>query len=456
MGTPSLIGCLCLFGAASILMARAETIPARAEATVTKIALPSIPLGVVSFPNGKAINLSVGIATGAFHPEGAGEGLLWTVTGPGPFIACAAAKPLMGMSDTELCNGNASASIALLPSFAPTIYALEIGADRTAHVTETLPLRDRSGRPLPGLGADEADDTLGTFDVGGRAVEVDHPGVAPGALVRLRDGSFWVSESYGPSLLHVATDGRILSRVVPVGSEGDYDGVDYDVVPALPAILASTLANAAFNCLALSSDERSLYLAMRPPIRAVDQAASASTAAAPTATGSPFVRLLTFDLAKQAVTAQSVLELDAPQSFRGDFARAPRQQHEVRLAEIVALPGNRLLGIERIGRSTRLSVFTLDAGAVLPARYDDPSTDPAFETLGAVELRTAGMEPLRKTNIFDTDALGDGDQLKSLDRVESAARLSDRDLVLFTDNAFGIDGDRLRMFRLTFAEPVLR
>ena len=60
----------------------------RAAPTLTKIAPPPLPLGVVSFPNGKAINLSVNIAAGAFHPREAPPSQLWTVTarGAGHFL----------------------------------------------------------------------------------------------------------------------------------------------------------------------------------------------------------------------------------------------------------------------------------------------------------------------------------------------------------------------------------
>ena len=48
------------------------------------------------------------------------------------------------------------------------------------------------------------------LDGEGHRLAPDPGGVDPEALVRLADGTFWVGEEYGPSLLRVAADGRIL------------------------------------------------------------------------------------------------------------------------------------------------------------------------------------------------------------------------------------------------------
>ncbi|MBY0610636.1 MAG: esterase-like activity of phytase family protein [Beijerinckiaceae bacterium] len=412
---------------------------------VTRIGLPPFPLGVVSFPNGRAVNLGVNIASGAYHPPAAGA-RLWTVSDRGPFIACSTAKTQIGVSEAEMCGGSPLAEIAILPGFSPTLYGLEIGEDNGARVTETLPIKDRSGRPVSGLSADDPDDSIGAYDLTGRRLSPEQPGINPGGLVRLADGTFWVVEGYGPSLLHIAADGRIMARIVPLGTETDYAKADYDVLPGLPLIFAHTLANAAYACLTLSPDERTLVMALRAPASPEDKSAATS----------PFLRVLTFDLSTQTSGAEYSYRLDPPEAFAADVARKPRDQGDVRLAEIIALPGNRLIAVERVARTLRILIAELDAATPILPIYDAPQTEPAFEALDSEQFAASGMMPIRKTLLFDSDRFGDGESAKIFDHIEGVAKMSDQALMLITNNAFGLDGERLRMFRLTFPEPVLR
>jgi len=65
-------------------------------------------------------------------------------------------------------------------------------ADPDGVIPFPLTLAERESRPL--TGAD--------FD--------------PESLVRMNDGSYWVGEEFGPSLLHVSPDGTILEKPVPI------------------------------------------------------------------------------------------------------------------------------------------------------------------------------------------------------------------------------------------------
>ena len=414
--------------------------------SVTKIGLPPFPLGVVSFANGRAVNLAVNIGAGAYHPSAAAHGLLWTVTDRGPFIACNAAKAQIGLGEAELCGGNAAAEIAILPGFSPALYGIEIGEDNSARVTQTLPIGDRSGKPVSGLSADDPDDSIGAYDLAGKRLAPEQAGINPGGLVRLEDGTFWVAESYGPSLLHIAMDGRIIARIVPLGTEMDYAGVDYDVLPGLPLIFAHTLSNASNTCLTLSPDGRTLIMALRAPGSPDDKVAA----------NSPFLRILAFDLATQTAGAEYPYRLDAPEVFAADYLRKPREQGDVRLADIIALPDNRLLAVERIARTVRLAIIDFEGAVPILPLYDAPQTEPSFEALTADQFEATGMKPVRKTLLFDSDRLADSESVKIFDHIRGVAKMSDQTLMLITDNAFGIDGERLRMLRLTFPEPILR
>ena len=415
---------------------------------LVKITLPPFPLGVVSFPNGKAMNLSVNVGAGAFHQARSDAQLIWTTTNGGPVVPCRASKTLIGLDAIEFCGGNLDAKVALLPGFAPTIYGIEIDAANAAHVIATLPVKDRSGRPLSGLSDDDPDDSSANFDLNGKHIASDKPGVNPGGIVRLTDGSFWLSESHGPSLLHVAADGTVIARIVPGGAQEDYHNADYQVLANLPAAFGGNLANAAFDCLALSPDEHFLYLALKAPPPQADDRTAASDA-------SPLLRIVKFDLAANAVTAEFPYRLDAPETFRSDQARYAGHQRDVRLIEMIALAEDRLMTIERIARSAHILVVDLKTTQTLPARYDDIALEPGFESMGTEQFLAAGSDLPQKRIIFDSDTLEQSEAAKHFERLEAAALMSERDLILLTDNAYGLEGERSRMYRLTLPKADL-
>ncbi|WP_327044931.1 esterase-like activity of phytase family protein [Microbispora sp. NBC_01189] len=136
------------------------------------------------------------------------------------------------------------------------------------------------------------DETPYTWD--GRTVLPFSPsGLDVEDLVRTRDGDFWLVDEYGPSLVRVSGNGRVLERHVPAGL--GLTGADYPVKETLPAILASRQQNRGFEGLAISSDQRTLYLAVQSPLANPDKKAAKKSR-----TG----RILTFDLRRRKVTGE--------------------------------------------------------------------------------------------------------------------------------------------------------
>ena len=259
-----------------------------------------------------------------------------------------------------------------------------------------------------------------------------------------------MSEAYGPSLLHIAMDGTVLMRIVPDGAKADYQGVEYAVAGGLPAILGANLASAAFNCLALSPDEHFLYLAIKghPP-----EVVAGETQTRP---GAPYARLIKFDLQSLSTVEQYPYRLDPPESFRQDHARRPRSQADVRMAELIALPGGRLMAVERVWKSAHISIVDPAGARLIGPVFDLSDTEPSFEVMSDGQFDETGMEPVAKTMILDTDMMEDTEHAKIPDRIEGVALMSDRQLAIITDNAYGIEGERTRMFRLTFPDAILK
>ena len=350
-----------------------------------------------------------------------------------------------------MCRGDIDADIAPLPAFAPTIYGLDIGPDNVAHVAQLVPIRDRTGQPLSGLANDDPDDTVGTYDMMGKALVEEQNGIHPGGIARLSDGTFWIGERYAPSLLHVAADGTLIERIVPAGTESDYATVKYTVIGGLPAFLAKIDANAEVSCITLSPDEKTLFVALKSP-PATDRPEAAQDKNADL----PFVRILAYDLVARRVEAQFAYALDPTAAFKADDATNRFRQSDVHLVEIIALSRKKLLTVERIARTTRLMIADLSTATPLPDTSAEVGETTVIETMMRGEIAAASVKALDKTLIFDTDSLGEDAAARSLERIESVARMSDRELVLITDNAFGIEGERVRMFRLSFSTDLFK
>ena len=73
------------FLAAASLLSMAVTASA---AEVTKLQAPDLPMGSVSYPNGKTMDMTVGFGSGATHGAGDPDDIFYTITDRGPNIDC--------------------------------------------------------------------------------------------------------------------------------------------------------------------------------------------------------------------------------------------------------------------------------------------------------------------------------------------------------------------------------
>ncbi len=99
-----------------------------------------------------------------------------------------------------------------LPEYVPHIgvFHCEGGSLR---LLRKIPLCDGQGRPFCGLPNEAGDGQTGetALDLQGRTLHAGtRRGLDPEGLALMPDGSFWVSDEYGPFLLHFSPDGRCL------------------------------------------------------------------------------------------------------------------------------------------------------------------------------------------------------------------------------------------------------
>lgn len=411
---------------------------------VIPVQIPNLPLGVVTFPNGKAMNLSVGFGSGAFRNPSDAQGRIWLLTDRGPNIDCADSKRLIGLDIEQTCAGKGSGRIYPLAGFAPSIYGVDIGPDNVARINVFIPLKGKSGRPVSGRPT-PAPNTIPSetaFGLDGKPLSPDPSGVDPEGFVRLSDGTFWVAEEFGPSLLEIGADGTIRRRLVPANAAADFKDADYDIHVILPPITRLRGLNRGFKGLAVSPDEKHLYAVMQSPLANPDSEALRNSRA---------LRIWKIERESGLVAGQYLYVLDEPRAFRADNDGRERTQSSVGVSELVAIGEDHLLVVERVEKTARLFTVTLRPENRIPEPFDLPEIRPTLEKSGIETLRERGILPLDKTLVLDTDTAG-GIPAK----IEGVAIVAPNELILVNESDSGIDGVRSLMFRVILPTPLLR
>jgi len=387
---------------------------------------PILKLKTIAWEGGKTVSMTVGIGSGAYrHPKDPGN-VVYTVSDRGPNFTCGAAAKITGIEGERICKG-VKARIYPVPSYTPSIYGLKLNDDSTFSVFEVIALKDRDGTPINGLlNPLTVAKTEIPVDGVGNELKQDASAVDAEGLIKLSDGTWWIGEENGPSILHVAANGRILKRYVPEGSEKDFANANYDVVGALPAILVKRQTNRGIESMAVSEDEKTLYFMVQNPL--ANPNAGAYKKAKNT-------RFFAFDRTTERVTGEYVYTLDDPQTFRNDPSD---KQNAPRISEVLGLGGERFLVLERTNKTTKLHEISLEGATnILGSNWDDLNTAPSLEQTSVAD---AGINPVSKTLRFDS-----ADFPNVPVKMEGLAILGDGSLFTINDDDFGITGGRSRV-----------
>jgi Esterase-like activity of phytase len=302
-----------------------------------------------------------------------------------------------------------------VPEFNPAILRVKIQGD-TIQILETIPIVGQSGKPVTGLpnlkGFDETPynytaKELLLFNVNGLDTE---------GIVRTSAGDFWICEEYSPSLVHVDRTGKVLKRYVPEGL--DLQGSDYPVVKPLPAIYGKRKINRGFEGIALSTDEKTLYILLQSPLLNPDRK---------TGDLSRNTRVLVFDIQSEKVTAEFAYRFDVSR----EFDRGPKNTaDEMKLSGVIALNPTTLLILERTDWVAKLySVDMSQATNILNTKWNDPKTVPTLEALE--DPATAEVRALPKTLVLDLSTLGGMPE-----KIEGIALLDRNTIAIANDNDF--------------------
>ncbi len=183
-----------------------------------------------------------------------------------------------------------------LPDFHPAIARIRLVGTK-AEVLKTIPLRAADGTLYNGHVNTQANTGESLIDLAGNALPASPNGYDPEGLVALPDGSFWVSDEYGPFITHFSRDGRALQRLSP------FNG-------SLPAELANRVPNKGMEGLALTPDGSTLVGMMQSALQQPDLPAGVKTK------NVTVLRIATYDLRTHA-THEYVYLLDDPKATGG-------------------------------------------------------------------------------------------------------------------------------------------
>lgn len=366
------------------------------------------------------------------------DGRIWAVGDRGPNLKVDLAVERYGLSELADHHKRDGAKLMPFPAMGPAISELHVSED-AVELGRALPLLDGNGTAISGLPPPGGPHcaTEPAIGLSGETLPPDPEGADTEGLVALADGGFWVGDEYGPSLIRVGPDARLIGRWVPEGSADLFEGAGYPVEAVLPPLAAKRRLNRGFEALGVSPDQRVLYLAFQSPLSHPDDQAHAK---------GRWVRFWKLDAASGALLAQYVYPLEPPASFGRDSAKAEVKWSDLKVSELTVLGPDRLLVLERGSDTTKLFLVELADAFAIDESHLRLETRPTLEELSA----SGGViSLLPKRLILDTD-----DHPEIGPDLEGMVMLSPQSLLIVNDNDFGTEGVPTCFWRIEFAEPI--
>jgi len=317
--------------------------------------------------------------------------------------------------------GQAANSIIIgKPDFDPQIGKFRL-KDGKLILEQTIELKNAAGAKLNGLPNPQGMGASGetAYDLNGQVIAPSADGIDSEGLVRAADGTFWISDEYGPHIAHFDASGKTIERINPFGTGTGGRKI--------PAVFANRRANRGMEGLAITPDGKTLVGMMQSPMYNPTKAAVAN---------SVVLRILTFDIATGATKQYAYLMENT--SLTG-------------VSDIVAVNGTTFLTIERDGLfggdptnpAAFKKVFKIDlsnatdisdaANGATGKLYNGKTVEELNNQAG---LAAAGITAVSKTQVLDL--LKDLPSIYPHDKAEGLALLPGNILVISNDDDFGV------------------
>jgi hypothetical protein len=286
---------------------------------------------------------------------------------------------------------------------------------------QTILLKNAAGQLLTGLPNPSGQGSTGetAIDLSGQTLAPSADGLDSEGLVLAPDGTFWVSDEYGPHIVHFDATGKTIERINPFGTGTGGR--------TLPLVLARRRPNRGMEGLTLTPDGKTLVGLMQSPMYNPSSAA---------VSGSTVLRVVTFDLATGATRQYAYLMENA--SLTG-------------CSEIAAITNTTFVAIERDGlyggsatapaAFKRIYKFDL-AGATDISDAGNTAAGKLYGGLTVEQLKdragltTAGVVPVTKTLVLDL--LTDISPVYPHDKAEGVTLIGNSMLAISNDDDFGV------------------
>jgi len=305
------------------------------------------------------------------------------------------------------------------PAFAPQIGKFRL-KENTLTLESVIELKNKAGVKLNGLPNPEGKGGSGekALAVDGKDLGKSEDGIDSEGLARAADGSWWVSDEYGPHIVHFDASGKEIERINP-----------WSTGKKLPLVFAKRRPNRGMEGLTLTPDGKTLVGIMQFPLYNPSKDAIKNSLA---------IRIVTLDIASGA-TKQYVYMME-----RTDLQA---------VSEIAAVSNSTFIVLERDGEyateATRSTVFKkiykIDlSGATDISDANNTATGKLFDGKTVEELKDAttlakyNIKPVNKTLV--ADLMTDIKELYPHDKAEGLAVINPFMIAVCNDDDFGVTG----------------
>jgi Esterase-like activity of phytase len=348
------------------------------------------------------------------------------------------ADEIYGLADRgpNVDGRTAGEKVLPVPNFHPQIAKLKL-AGGVASLEQIITLTGKDGAPLVGLVDPQASTGESLVDLNGNRLPSSDHGLDSEGLVAMPDGTFWVSDEYGPFVVHFDANGKELERFSP------FDGT-------LPKELSLRSPNQGMEGLTITPNGGTLVGIMQSALDTPGLVGSPVSV--------PLTRIVTINLANRGDVREYLYPLANP------------QQTKVAVSEITALSattfliderddqpqpnGNKKIYVADMSGATDVGPHSMVPGATYQADAGGLLINSVpIETFVGVGTDAAATDKLKAAGITLTTKtlkLDLGDLVRSLspngdffghDKIEGLiSRDNGNTLILANDSEFGLAG----------------
>ncbi|GGK69498.1 esterase-like activity of phytase family protein [Nocardia camponoti] len=319
--------------------------------------------------------------------QGSGFGSSWTAV-PGT------TDEFYGLTDRgpNVDGPGKNEKLSPTPSFVPKIGRFKL-VDNQAVLQSSIELKNKAGVPFNGQVDTSASTGETIKDLQGNVLPATDHGIDPEGIVALADGTFWVSDEYGPFIVHFDAKGTEIERLSPGNG--------------LPKEIALRTPNQGMEGLTITPDGSTLVGVVQSALNTPGLVGSAKDV--------PLARIVTVDLKSKDIK-EFLYPLQDP------------KQNKVAVSEITALSATTFLVDERdgnlapkadkklwtidisgatdIGPQSKVGVYDAEKGGVLIDGKAIETLVGGVSTNDAVAaLSKVGITPVAKKSNLDINAL---------------------------------------------------